>query len=304
MKVSRGVYFLADDGVVELAIAFLNSFRKHNPSIALCLIPFSDNIARLKELQGAYGFSIFSNTKVYDWYDSINLKFHNKPLGHYRKLAIWEGEFDEFIYIDVDTVVLENIDFVFKMLSDYDFVASHSNMAHIVKWTWKESIYGAGLLANEQIDYAANTGFIASKKGAIALAEIRIKIAAIPGLKPHTLPLSYEQPFLNYLIVTSGGRYTSLFVLWKKGLYPGIALEQWAGTKGRKVRNGKIVLECHPVFLVHWAGKWTPTPFDNTLFSILKALGIKRPDDKPAIRFFMPYKRLWQYYRFMRRDVI
>jgi hypothetical protein len=298
----RGAYFLADDGVWDLALAFLNSFRRHNPDIRLCLIPFSANISRLKELQNNYGFSIYQNTELLNICDDISLCFHGKPLGHYRKLAAWQGEFEEFIYVDVDTVVLDNIDFAFKFISKYDFVASHSNMRHIVKCTWKESIYKTGELPEEAIGYAANTGFIVSKKGAIALKEVKEKAEYAVRLLPDMELRSKEQAFLNYLIVTSGRKYTSLFCLWQETRSPDIKLEQWAGTTGRKVRNGQIVFKPHPVFLVHWAGKWTVTWFDKMLFSILKAFRIKEEDDEPVTRFFMPYKRLWRHYRFMRED--
>jgi hypothetical protein len=43
----RGVYFLANDGILDMAIAFLNSFPTYNPSIALCLIPNADDVAQL-----------------------------------------------------------------------------------------------------------------------------------------------------------------------------------------------------------------------------------------------------------------
>jgi len=35
---SRGVYFIANDAVIDIAIAFLNSFRRHNAAMPLCMI--------------------------------------------------------------------------------------------------------------------------------------------------------------------------------------------------------------------------------------------------------------------------
>ena len=46
----RGVYFLANDGILDMAIAFLNSFRTYNPSTALCLIPYADDVEQLTSL--------------------------------------------------------------------------------------------------------------------------------------------------------------------------------------------------------------------------------------------------------------
>jgi hypothetical protein len=50
MPRKRGDYFIANDNYLELAIAFLNSFRSHNPKIPLCLIPFDDNFQQFAPL--------------------------------------------------------------------------------------------------------------------------------------------------------------------------------------------------------------------------------------------------------------
>jgi hypothetical protein len=55
----RGVYILANDRVYELVIAFLNSFRRYNPNLSLCLIPFDDKCDKLLELRERYGFNVY-----------------------------------------------------------------------------------------------------------------------------------------------------------------------------------------------------------------------------------------------------
>jgi len=111
----RGAYFLANDQVLTLVIAFLNSFRKHNPNISLCLIPFDSNINELKKIQTEYNFSIYSDEEILKWCDQTSLYLRGEILGKLRKLAVLLGEFDEFVYFDIDTVVLDNIDFSFNL---------------------------------------------------------------------------------------------------------------------------------------------------------------------------------------------
>jgi hypothetical protein len=302
MKNNRGIYFLSENRIFDLTIAFLNSFRKYNPDIPLCLIPAGGNILRLKQLQKKYNFSIYSNRELFNLLDEIGASFHGRVFGQYRKLVMWEGDFDEFIYIDTDTVVLANIDFAFRFLSEYEFITSHSNIPNIIKFVWKDSIFNTGQLTAEQVSFAANTGFIVSKKGALTLENIKSKVEGALMLSLHMEPSCKEQPFLNYLIVTSGKRYTSLFVLAAKNKFPPeTMLEYWAGTKGGMVKDGQIVFGGGrpKVLLVHWAGKLQPTTLDRIIFFILRILHIKKKDDEPAIRFFMPYKKLWRYYRFM-----
>jgi len=301
----RGVYFLANDYVFELAVAFLNSFRRYNPEIPLCLIPFNSNSERVASLQERYGFSVYEKREVLSYCDEISLKFHRGAVGQYRKLAAWEGDFDEFIYIDVDTIVLGNVAFVFKFLAEYDFVTSHSNIPHILKFVWKPSIFSEGKLSEYQINFAANTGFIAAQKRAALFKDAVGKLDQALEHSSHMELECYEQSFLNYLIVTSERKYTSLFVLYLTGKHNEILLEQWAGRKlkGTKIEDGRILSQGapSPILLLHWAGKWKPSSFDRALFSLSRRLG-RRKREQPSVRIFMPYKKLWRYYRFMHAE--
>jgi len=260
-----GVYFLANDSILELAIAFLNSFRTHNPSIALCLIPFDDHIEQLAALHERYDFSIWRDEEALERCDALSLSFHDQALGHYRKLAAWGGDYSHFAYIDSDTVVLQNIDFVFDHLERFSFVTSHSHMPEIRKFVWKESIDAAGLLTSEQVAFAANTGFIASKRGCLDLGDVTARLPAALELVEHMELSCYEQPFLNFLMVTSGLEYTSLHAIAHASGSLSIPRERWGGdATGIVVRDGRVVSpESPPTLLVHWAGEWRTARDEN-----------------------------------------
>src|SRR6185503_12282941 len=130
----RGVFFLASDSVAELAFAFLNSFRTFNADVPLCLIPFDDDIAGLRALSSQYQFVMYEDRELLRRCDSIGESLHRRRVGHYRKLAAWHGPFDEFIYIDVDTVVLADVDFVWAHLQTYDVITSHSDSDELAQW--------------------------------------------------------------------------------------------------------------------------------------------------------------------------
>ncbi|EEP75020.1 hypothetical protein MCAG_05347 [Micromonospora sp. ATCC 39149] len=93
MVSNRGAYFVANDAILDLAIAFLDSFRAHNPSIPLCLVPFGDDVEELTRLAGEYDFSIWRDQARLSWCDAIGRRFHGHRVGQYRKLAIWDGPF-------------------------------------------------------------------------------------------------------------------------------------------------------------------------------------------------------------------
>lgn len=272
----RGVYFLANDRVYDQAVAYLNSFREQNPTIELCLIPFAQDTARIEALASRYGFGIWADADVLRRCDAIGERFHGRVFGHYRKLAAWEGEFDQFVYIDCDTVVLEPVDFVFRHLDRYGFVTARSDIAGLRKFVWRDSIYGASSLTREQIRYSANTGFIASRTDALHLKQVEAGLDDALALAGHMELLCCEQPLLNYLIVTAGRAYTSLWSLALRTRDWSIPQEQWAGMSLDAIPNSRIPQS--PTLLVHWAGAWEKSRLEGTP---------------------IPHRELWEHYRAM-----
>ncbi|MBM7086547.1 hypothetical protein [Micromonospora humidisoli] len=286
MTVRRGVYFLANDYVLDRAIAFLNSFRAHHESLPLCLIPFADDIDDVLKLQSRFDFSVWSgDPAVLAACDDISRAFHGEVKGHYRKLAAWEGGYDEFVYVDTDTILLRDLSFAYDLLDTYGFVTTTSNVPANTKWVWQQSVRGTGVLTAEQIEYAAGTQFIASRKECLRFAEVLPRMDAALALSGHMALVTLEMPLLNYLMVTSGRPYTSLRVL--AGAEGGgepppgdIPQERWAGDPIGPVRDGRLVTPgSPPVFLVHWAGMWWE---------------LERGD-----RVELPHGDLWSYYRWL-----
>ncbi|MEP7096008.1 MAG: hypothetical protein ABI793_18220, partial [Flavobacterium sp.] len=186
---------------------------------------------------------------------------------------------EQFIYIDIDTVVLDNLSFVWQNLSHCKIFTSHSNLPEIRQWVWKDSIYRKNKLNKTQIEYATNTGFIVSSKNILPMSWIMEKVEEALTLKDDMELLCMEQPFLNYLIVTSGYNYGSLFVffMWGGTITKDIKLECWAGLPGGIVKGGKFTDPYkRPIFLMHWAGVWRENNGDLTR---------------------IPYAELWDYYR-------
>lgn len=303
MSSIRGVYFLANDKVADMAIAFLNSFRKYNPDILFCLIPYNSDIKIFENLSTIYNYAIFSNNVILEECDRISLNFHGRILGHYRKLAAWEGDFDEFIYIDIDTVVLSDVFFAFQFISKYDFITSHSSIPAIRKFVWKDSVYTSGMLNHYQINYAANTGFFVSHKSILSLYLVNKKLDNALKLLPHMELMCAEQPFLNYLFVTSGN-YTSLHVIRYAEKRNDIALECWAGYPFLSLIllfGNVLSIKKYHKLLIHWAGLWQAGNFDRWIVSLYRFLGLKK--ELPLIRFFLKQKLLWKYFRNLKPEV-
>ncbi|MBE8716325.1 hypothetical protein [Cellvibrio polysaccharolyticus] len=277
---SRGVYFLANDRVKEIAIAFLNSFRLHNPEMPLCLIPFNDDCEGIVSLQDEYDFTIFNDYDILSACDYVSSIFHGNVCGAYRKFSAWHGGFEEFLYIDIDTVVLRNIDFSFSFNQKFDVYTSHSDLPGLIQWCWKLSIFEKNVLSRLQIEFSANTGFIASRVGVFSVARFLEAAGEAVSLKNDMRLECMEQPFFNYLFVNSGVKYSSLrMIYYKYGIADG-PVEYWAGLQHGKLINNEIIIESGPpIFLVHWAG-------------IMQGVG-KRGH-------YFPYRKLWLHYRHFR----
>jgi hypothetical protein len=244
-----GIYFLANDRMLDLAIAFLNSLRTFEPELPACLLPYDFDFGKLASLSNRYRFSIWSDCSVLERCDAISRSFHSDVSGHYRKLAIWEGPYQDFVYIDVDTILLSGLEVVFRLLAEHDVITAVSNLSTLRKFVWIGDTNRIPPSVDTQ--YSANTGFIASKKRIITLQDAERKVPIAQALKEH-MSLEYaEQPFLNYLIITSGAKYTSLAQLRRATDNMHIPKQVWAGMFDEDLlQRSKLPL------LIHWAGKW------------------------------------------------
>ncbi|HRZ43232.1 MAG TPA: hypothetical protein P5228_11080 [Bacteroidales bacterium] len=298
-----GVYFLANDRILDITVAFLNSFRKHNPDIPLCLIPFRSDTAELEKLQKTYSFTIYNNPEVLALADEISLLFHPSVTGHYRKLACWHGPFDKFIYIDVDMAVLKPLDFAFRLADQFGFVTSLSDIPEAEKWVWRPEIYHTGTLTPDQIRFSANTGFIISERGRIPLHNLPERAKEAVPLAMHMELSCKEQPLLNYLMVTSDLTCSSLWNLAGNSLFPENYVEYWAGNGKKGLQKG-YTTECkgemREVFLIHWAGVWQLRKSEIKAFALFSTLRLKK--HIWAVSIFMPLRKLWRKYRYLHQN--
>lgn len=291
----RGLFFLANDGVYDLVVAFLNSLRLHNPFLPVCFIPFDDNVEMIRSLSGRYRFSEYNNTATLHACDQISFMIHGSVKGHYRKLACFEGEFRDFIYIDCDTIVSGSVDFAFPLLANFNILFSHSDEPGLKRWVWRDSVRDSGLSPG-QVSFAANTGFIVSQRHTFRVSCIYAAMPMFMQFVPHMALICAEQPFINLLVVTSKLRYGSLLAFVKSGASVDLPLERWAG--GGPFRWGDSVRHVsNNVFLYHWAGSWAPTNFDRWVDAALRVLF---PTSRPAtVRRLMANGRIWRRYRRM-----
>jgi hypothetical protein len=300
MEQNRGVYFVANDRVLELALGFLQSFRHHNPDIPLCLIPFRKDTERLLQYQEKFHFQVFNNETILHRCDAISQQFHPSIVGHYRKLACWAGPFEAFLYIDIDTLILKNLDFVFSLLEQWDFILSFSDRPELEQWVWKPGIRAQEVLTEAQIAFAANTGFICSRKEAFSWDDIMQKAEKASRLREWMVLDCMDQPLINYLIVNSGKPYTSLYKRLDQSDYPEGYIEFWAGNPAREMlpgRKARLDGKVRDIFMIHWAGTWQLRKWEIRLFILLNLFKLRKRIWTLSVR--MPFRKLWKHYRYL-----
>jgi|HubBroStandDraft_2_1064218.scaffolds.fasta_scaffold53930_2 hypothetical protein len=245
---ARGIYFIANDATRELAIAFLNSVRTFEPLMPVCVIPYNDDCEQVLTLQSTYDFAVWKDYAALRWCDGISERFHGTTLGQYRKLAMWDGPFEQFVYIDADSVLLSGLDVIFGLLKDHDIVAASSDIPANRMFVWKDS-----LPAEPGFDsaYAASTGVLVSKQGLFTPAEIERCVETALPFAEHMELLCAEQAFLNYIFVTSGKRYSSILQAAREKNRRDIPQHVWSGRF-----QGDLLNTPDPVLIIHWAGEW------------------------------------------------
>lgn len=134
-----GIYTLANDVVLDQAIALINSIEANvNIEIPICIIPFDDCLEHLRaEIETRPNVSILDNSESIERWESFARQFatahpfaQSIQLSHprwyngklHRKFAAFDGEFEKFIFFDADSLAMKPVDDVWKKLEHFDFV--------------------------------------------------------------------------------------------------------------------------------------------------------------------------------------
>jgi hypothetical protein len=211
---------------------------------------------------------------------------------------MWEGPFDEFTYIDVDTIVMSSFGPLYDWLDDYAYIAGHSNIAGSRKFVWNDSIYTTGVLTSEEIEYAAGGGFFISKKNLWDWTVMERLVERAFTLRSHMASAGVDQPLLNYIVFKSGKHYTSLYTLGQADPALAVPQECWAGDPNWNLKiDGPSYYgtELKHILFVHWAGEWTLVGFERRLNRLLHRFALGRLTK--TVRSGMKQKHIWNHFR-------
>lgn len=195
-----GIYSLANDKVLEWAIALLESFRTYDTQSPIHIIPFDNNISKLRQVSQKYNFDFYQDSNL-ELLDELGAKVRgvNDIHNHrFRIFSIFWGSLEHFIFLDSDIVVLDNLQELFQtyLNSDYEFMYYYRNIF--------DKVYKAGEFRDKMIrEYGANgfnAGSFVSSKGVFSLNEIKELAERAAKIRQYFADNCIVQPFVNYCV--------------------------------------------------------------------------------------------------------
>lgn len=249
----RGIYCLANDRVLDFALAFFESLRAVRCDLPLVVIPFDARCAQLRAFASDLDYSFLPEDELRR-FDRLGETFCPDPscFRTFRKLAAFEGPFDEFAYFDADIVVL---------VDPADLVAGFARSPANFVYTDRDpaEVYRPGPLRASMIErYGSpcfNSGFFLSRRGVFTWRDFdEITRRAVEAR--HDLAYRNDQTFLNYCVDVTGVAAAEL-----SDLFPGLTRRQWAARAGISW-DGRAAVMADPAEpdagcrfpFVHWAG--------------------------------------------------
>ncbi|NJL82015.1 MAG: methionine synthase [Chloroflexaceae bacterium] len=253
---NSGIYIVANDKVIDNAIALLNSIRLYDPEVLVYLVPFDEchqEVARF--LQAKHNVQLFPNLEfvaeftrqVGEIFDRDFLVLPNKM----RKFVLWFGPLEKFLYIDTDILVFEKIASVLEYLEEYEFVnCDYHYRSRQLQDVFSPVVRELGLFGDEQLEDVFNSGFWASRRGIFSEAELYELLRHCAAHREY-FDFTYkttDQPILNYIILKTTQKRLNLVKIIDKE--PG----SWAGSSHFQAHDNLLFDGDRRLRYLHWAG--------------------------------------------------
>ncbi len=219
---TNGIYILANDGVFEHLVALLNSLEINGAKdILVCIIPYDDRLKKVRvEIATRHNVTLFENTdSIQFWEDFATQvwKSHAKAqkiwqvkgwkpvhcLGMHRKFCCFDGPFDKFVYFDCDTLLMGSLDYIYRKLDEFDWVANDfqykSDLNYVFDLLSQKLADVFNLERLESQIFCA--GWFASKKGVLNRHNSAKMLEYLTSGESEILSLrGTDQPLFNYLV--------------------------------------------------------------------------------------------------------
>jgi hypothetical protein len=221
---TRGICTLANDRVFDQTIALINSIGAvMGTDFPICIFPYDDRCDRLKTaIQGRPNVQIFNDQAVLEYWDheakrvwDTCPKAKNRwaeitdesyyRFGTHRRFGAFSGPFDRFLYMDADTLLLQDVTPIFQKLDCYDWIVydfQHRDVSHVYNDKSERLLQ---VFTPHQLDRKIFcSGLYAAKWGTFSQAQLDTCIRKLQlGEDELLYSMAPDQTVLNYWVMRS-----------------------------------------------------------------------------------------------------
>ena len=242
-----GVAILANDRVQEWLIAFLESFRQHNPDLPLFVLPYDDRTEKVRALADRYHFTFVDHdfTEL-DRFARRLYPFHPVKRRRVRKFGALDLDLDTVIYADVDTVVLHDFSPLGGLLKpgEVELVYASRSPGYVYREGYQKI---PGL---EDATEFSDGFFVTSRRFLTTAKLIDTVMGNLATFREARQTRVYTQPVLNFVVHTTGVPVRAV-----SQVTPDLSDETYYKGEGITREGGYFLdKDGRRMLLMHWAG--------------------------------------------------
>lgn len=270
----QGVYIVANDRVFDQAIALVSSLRLQDPDFPVVMIPFNDEYQNIGHiLEKNFNVQLFPDLAFIETLTADIAKIFSRDFlklpNKMRKLAVWFGPFEEFVYIDTDILLFQPIAETLAYLQQANFICcDYHHKGRGLADVFSPVVRKQAIFSDAQLADVFNSGFWGSRKGLFSY-ETLVNILNTCAAHREYFDFSSgttDQPILNFLVLSA--IEPRLNITQVNPQEPG----SWGGSPHFREQDHLLYDGDRLLRYLHWAG----TPL--------------RPGG--------PYWDIWEHYRF------
>ena len=231
---ASGVYLLANDAVDRWLIACAESLRSFNPTLRVIVIPYDDRLRTVMQICDRHGFELWPSPSLAHLDRLSNRCLGGPKPGFLRKFAAFWGPLTHFVYIDVDTVVLMDLQPALEAAASRPeaLLFAHCDaFGGVLDEVYRPGAWREQFVARHG-SHAGNTGVWAASKGLFSRRRLGELAKLARPIASELLAL--DQGFLNFCLDHTDTQVHNLHDF----VTPHVI---WAGVPGYRQREGRLL---------------------------------------------------------------
>ncbi|MBC7516774.1 MAG: sugar transferase [Alkalinema sp. FL-bin-369] len=297
---TTGICTLANDHVFDQVIALINSICEvMGADFPICIFPYDNCCDRLQSaICDRPNVTIFQDIAMLDYWDkeakrvwdacpSAKLRWAEiiedpyYRFGTHRRFGAFSGPFDRFLYMDADTVLLQDVTPILKQLDTHDWIVydfQHRDVSHVYNCASDQLLQ---VFTPHQINHKIFcSGFYAAKRGTFSQTQLDDCLRLLQAGEHDLLYcMAPDQTVLNYWVMRSN------LAVYNYALeLPGLEVTGCCVTSDHfEVKGSQISDRGNPLTYLHYIG------LSSSLFAQLC--------EGENIDF--PYREVFLHYRYL-----